>query len=61
MKANRTATITKKAINLLARALGLAAIKLSVAVQALVRLTANMKALPTKVVSTQAKMALISL
>ena len=59
MKANRTATITKKAINLLARALGLAVIKQSAAVQVLARLTVNMQALPTKAVFTQAKMALI--
>ena len=44
MKASRTATITKKATNLLAQALALAAIKLLAAVQVLVRLTANMKA-----------------
>ena len=44
MKASRTATITKKAINLLARVLVLAVIKQLAAVQALVKLTATTRA-----------------
>ena len=59
MKASRIVIAIRKTINPLVQALDLAVIKPSAAVQVLVRLTANMKALPTKVVSTQAKKALI--